>query len=448
MNHYSDMSQFIYQNFSVFKNKLVFIYESEIQQKKHKFTHTIETNNFNIQTNDAVAQHFAFYIGLSIIPYYYSLQFHKRIIVKAAIISSNSLNFFQNYFENGLAEFMYQNKIPFDLFPKLECESSVKLPDIANLSRKPRNNKYLLSHGGGKDSILSGELLSKANIPFSWFVMSYDGLRLDTIKKSIDISPQKDTFIVNQKPHPYNYAQKFVSLNGGYLGHKPMNAYLAFLGSFVAYLQNLKGFIVSNEASASVGNLKINDRDINHQYSKSFEFENNFRSFLEHNLSVGIDYFSLLRPLSEIEIAKRFLKYPKYLKAFMSCNAGIETGSWCKKCPKCLFVYLMIYAYGGKKKAMSTFDNNELLSKDDLFKLFCELAGISGHKPFECVGEIDETRVLLTKITHHDQSRFMNLFRKKFGDNKHQQELRDLEEKYSTLSNNHNIPTELFSNVF
>jgi hypothetical protein len=60
--------------------------------------------------------------------------------------------------------------------------------------------------------------------------------------------------------------------------------------------------------------------DINHQYTKSLEFEARFSEFIEENIT-NIKYFSFLRPYSEEKITELFLeKCEKIFDIFSSCN--------------------------------------------------------------------------------------------------------------------------------
>jgi hypothetical protein len=63
----------------------------------------------------------------------------------------------------------------------------------------------------------------------------------------------------------------------------------------VAYLYDYKYLVLSNELSANSGNTLWNGFEINHQYSKSLEFEKDFKNYVEENISDDLKYFSLLR---------------------------------------------------------------------------------------------------------------------------------------------------------
>jgi hypothetical protein len=166
----------------------------------------------------------------------------------------------------------------------------------------------------------------------------------------------------------------------------------------VAGIFNYKYIAFSNERSSNEGNLKYRGKIINHQWSKSFEFEKKFRNYSKKYLIPEVEYFSLLRPLYEIQIVKLFSKYPKYFPVFLSCNEAYKTVSgtkkpfkkWCGKCPKCLFVWVCLYPFLEEKKLMKIFGKN-LFEDKKLLPIMQELIGERRFKPFECVGTKKET---------------------------------------------------------
>jgi len=199
--------------------------------------------------------------------------------------------------------------------------------------------------------------------------------------------------------------KKLLKLNRkGFLnGHTPFSAYLAFLTLLVATIFEYKEIAVSNEKSSDEGNVKYLGKTINHQWSKSFEFEKKFRSYSGKYLVKNIKYFSHLRSLYEIQIAKLFSKYPKYFKIFLSCNEAYKTASgtkkpakkWCCNCSKCLFTYMILYPYLGKKELMKIFDK-DIFENKKLLLTMQQLTGEKGFKPFECVGTGKESRKALS----------------------------------------------------
>jgi hypothetical protein len=153
-----------------------------------------------------------------------------------------------------------------------------------------------------------------------------------------------------------------------------------------------KSVVASNERSSNEGTVSYLGEEINHQYSKSYEFESDFRKYAKRYLSETNNYFSLLRPLYEIQISQIFAEYPKYFQSFKSCNVGSKDDSWCKSCGKCLFVYAAIYPFVAYEQMVDIF-GEDLYQNSKLYSLFEELVGIRKQKPFECVGTREESMV-------------------------------------------------------
>ena len=189
-------------------------------------------------------------------------------------------------------------------------------------------------------------------------------------KKIMKIARCKSSIIVERK-----IDKKLLELNqkGGLNGHTPFSAYLAFLSVLCAVLFDFKFIAFSNERSSNEGNLKYLGRVINHQYSKSFDFEKKFRDYSKKYLAKNVEYFSFLRPLYEIQIAKIFSKYPQYLNAFLSCNEAYKTYSgkkkptrkWCGNAPNAS-LSLSAFVLSSKKKQLEFLERIYLQTK-----IFC-----------------------------------------------------------------------------
>jgi hypothetical protein len=167
---------------------------------------------------------------------------------------------------------------------------------------------------------------------------------------------------------------------------------------------------MSNEHSASAPNLSIDGVEVNHQYSKSLEFELDFAEYVERFISPSISYFSLLRPLAEIEIARRFAKYREYFSVFRSCNTAFRQARaargrhWCCNCPKCRFVFLALSPFVAKPDLIEIFGCN-LLDDEIQRDGFAELCGLQANKPFECVGETSESAGVMSHLADHPEWR-------------------------------------------
>ena len=215
---------------------------------------------------------------------------------------------------------------------------------------------------------------------------------------------------------------------GALNGHVPITGILSAIALASAVMFGCNAVVMSNEHSASAANLSLDGVDINHQYSKSFEFERDFAQYVERFISPSISYFSLLRPLSEIEIARRFSKYPEYFGVFRSCNTAFRQAReargrhWCCNCPKCRFVFLALSPFVAKPDLIEIFGRN-LLDDETQCEGFAELCGLRANKPFECVGETSESAGVMSHLSYHPEWRDDRVVRR-------------LHQEFPALSNN------------
>ena len=276
-----------------------------------------------------ILDNLVFHLGMMELPSYWKATCSPQIIVEAAPptgkLNTAQIAWWKNLFIQGLGEFFYQNNIDFTPKNFLTIKSlgegapasapSAKPTAFPNFASVGRSVSTLIPVGGGKDSAVTLELLKNTKI--QPFILNPKPPQLAIIKKANAKTP----IIALRTIDP-----KLLELNRkGFLnGHTPFSAYLAFLTTLTATLFDFKYIAVSNERSSNEGNMKYRGRIINHQYSKSFDFEKRFRSYSKTYLVPGLEYFSFLRPLSELQIAKIFGKFPKYFSAFL---AGITSGT-------------------------------------------------------------------------------------------------------------------------
>jgi len=189
---------------------------------------------------------------------------------------------------------------------------------------------------------------------------------------------------------------RLLALNqAGYLnGHTPFSAYLAMLGITCAVLFGYGRVIVANERSADEGNVEFLGNEVNHQYSKTLRFESTFRWYSQTYLTKDVHYFSLLRPLYELQISRLFARYPQYFGSFASCNKQQREGSWCKQCSKCLSTFTLLYPFLPAAEVTRIFAE-DLFERTEAIPMIRELLGFAEHKPFECVGTREEMLVAL-----------------------------------------------------
>jgi hypothetical protein len=198
-----------------------------------------------------------------------------------------------------------------------------------------------------------------------------------------------------------------VNAAGAHNGHVPVTAINSVIGLIIADAKGLGPVVFSNEKSSNVGNVSWLGRDVNHQWSKSIEYESLLRNVLS---AFGFNpdrYFSLLRGLSESEIADRFRDCPQYFRAFISCNRPFaldperRAASWCGHCPKCLFVFVLMAPRLGRTEVEAIFGRNLFVNNDNRVG-FEDIVGLGEHKPFECVGEYYEAAESLLKVLDDD----------------------------------------------
>jgi hypothetical protein len=192
----------------------------------------------------------------------------------------------------------------------------------------------------------------------------------------------------------------------GYLnGHVPSTAINSMIAALTALLFSYSRIVLSNERSASEGNVVHDGREVNHQHSKSLGFERLIADVLSDATGGAITYFSLLRPYSEARIAALFARESRFDHVFSSCNrnfklSGHDGPLWCGECPKCHFTFLLMASHMDYDRMMGIFGHN-FLDVPANERSFRELTGLAGQKPWECVGEIEEAAACLYVLTQH-----------------------------------------------
>lgn len=330
-----------------------------------------------------VARKIIFSLGMVEAVSYLKASCSPKMLVECGYLDKNDCDWWKKLYFGGLGEFFYRNGIDadFDNFLTIECMGK----DIDTSKEKMNLSAFsVVPVGGGKDSAVSAELVKKVTDKILFFTVNSQQARTDTV--TCAGYGEKDIIKTYRKISP-----ELLELNKqGFLnGHTPFSAIVAFLSLYCAYITGSKNIVLSNEASANEANIQ--GSNINHQYSKSYEFEKDFFEYTAKNILSDIRYFSLLRPFNELQIAAQFCRHESYLHSFRSCNAGSKNNIWCCKCPKCLFVYGILSAFLPQEKLQSIFGEN-LLNKKELENDFNGLVGLSAVKPFECVGTVSEIK--------------------------------------------------------
>jgi len=385
--------EFIYENYSWELNKgnLKISFNFKIKPDL-EFAPEIQIKNIpKTRIKKEALNNLVFHLGLIELLSYWKATCSPKIIIKAGSLSREQIKWWKGLILKGMGQFFYENKINF------RTSNFLKIHSLQESLGRPVLRKFkdrvLVPIGGGKDSIVTLEILKKTGKKINCFSLN----PTDVNKKVMQIGGCKNPIIVRRK-----IDKRLLELNKkGFLnGHTPFSAYLAFLSVLLGLIFDYKYIAFSNERSSNEGNIKYLGRIINHQYSKSFEFEKKFREYSKKYLAKNIEYFSFLRPLYEIQISKLFSQFSKYFATFLSCNDAFKTNSdrkkptekWCGKCPKCLFVFTSLYPFVEEKKLIKIFEKN-LFKDKKLIPLTEKLIGERGFKPFECVGTKKESQI-------------------------------------------------------
>ena len=421
----------IYKNYLITEidNELKIEYEFEIPNLI-TFNPTIYINKeiiTNKNLNENLLKTIVFNLGMVELISYYKCVCPKKIIIEAGYLDEFAQNWFKKLFYNGLGEFFYVNNIEVSQEELFDFEIKGQKLEIGNVDFNGIGN--LIPVGGGKDSTVSLELLKGLNN--TCFIINPKEPQLACCK----VANYKENEICTIKR---NIDKGLLELNKqGFLnGHTPFSSMVSFVTFLVAYLSNKRYIVLSNEGSAN--EPTVLDTNINHQYSKSYEYEKDFNEYTKKYFNIDINYFSLLRPIKEIQIAMMFSNYKKYHKIFKSCNVGSKSipWNWCCDCPKCLFVYIILSPFLTKEERIDIF-GREVYDNENLKTSFLELIGVNETKPFECVGTIDEVIFSLNKFIEKNNE--LPYLVKLYKDNYY----KDLDIDLSYIEETeHNVPIE------
>lgn len=373
--------EFEIENLTIFKPRI------EILKKEFKFK----------DINSNIVENIVFNLGMIEAISYFKSTCSPLFFIKCGKIDTFQEKWFKKLYYLGLGEFRYVNNITISEndFVKFISEGS----EVKIEQSQEELDGIIIPVGGGKDSNVTLDLLKEYKDKSLAFCIGSKKVSLECAR----IAGYENNQIIEVKRI---IDKNLIDLNSkGFLnGHTPFSAVVAFITYLCSYLLGKKYIALSNEDSANESN--VNGEKINHQYSKTIEFENDFREYADKYLKTGVEYFSMLRPISELQIAMLFSKLEDFHQVFKSCNVGSKTEpwKWCCNCPKCLFVYTILSPFLYKEKLINIF-GEDLFKREDLLKTFIELCGYGETKPFECVGTYSEVRYAISKtIENLDKS--------------------------------------------
>ena len=328
---------------------------------------------------------------------YYKAAVPPRIRIDGYDIDADTAALLESIYLNGLGEFAYRNG--------LDLHGRIRFPhrDGADAAAPPAglHEHALVAIGGGKDSLVSIEALRTLGVEqtVTWIggsqliaaCAAQTGLPTLNIGRAL-------------APQLFEYNRQ-----GAWNGHIPVTAVNSAILVLTALLHGVDQVVFSNERSASYGSMIVGEdgtttKEVNHQWSKGWAFESTFGAYLQARVAKDLNYYSLLRPLSELAVARQFAKSARYDGFFSSCNRNFHilgerpVSRWCGVCPKCHFVFLALAPFMPKPRLVGIFGRN-LLDDPAQTAGYDALLEYQDHKPFECVGEGRESRAAMAALT-------------------------------------------------
>lgn len=322
---------------------------------------------------------------------YYKAAAPLEVACEAGTPGPAAVALLEALYAEGLGEFAYEaglDALPRPRFPVGPPPASAPAPAV------PSSPRVLVPIGGGKDSIVALEVVRRAGLDAALFSLRDAA----PIARTVEVAGLP-RLLVDRALDPH-----LLELNaqGALNGHVPITAIVSCVAALVAALHGFDLVTFANERSASEGNLVFDGVEINHQFSKSFRAERLLAAALAEAGSPAL-VLSLLRPASELGIARAFARLDAFHHAFSSCNRNFHLdpakrgAAWCRDCPKCRFVWLALAPFLGPDVLEDVF-GGAMFRDAAQVEGFALLAATGGHKPFECVGSEDESLAALTLL--------------------------------------------------
>jgi hypothetical protein len=389
---------FKYKDFSISNDRRMsaFRYSVVTEDSVYEFKETLKWPEALKEGKAIDSLHISLHIALGMS--YYKTFIPPEIELPYELTQSDA-DFWNKVFTEGLGEFLYKNDLDSSIVANFKATPGSTASTDTNLTLRATT---MLGIGGGKDSIVAGELLKEIKTKVKGFVLATKsntgvtkdvaetmGIDLLVVERTID--PQIK--YVNDLPQSYN-------------GHIPVSAIIALVGAMVAVNNESSYIAVGNESSASIPQITWRGDAINHQWSKSFEFEKMFQKYLHETVSEDVHYFSAIRPLSSVAVARIFAMYPKYFNIFTSDNSQFKIDNenselrWTKDSSKMLSSFILLSPWMKEEDLISAFGLNPL-DNESQEEMFVSLLGKSDKPVLDCVGTPEELIASLAQLTSY-----------------------------------------------
>lgn len=335
----------------------------------------------------------------------------------AQFVTKEFSKLWQELFKNIWAQWRYENGLPEYSGPVIKVSSSTK-PLIIDRTTKFR--KFLLPCGGGKDSLLSLRLMKVSGLDYE--TASYSDsiygahekqhLLIERLIKShsSEILNNRIWIFDDFMDSPVLLLNDKIDIKTLAAGETPFSVFALIP---LALAKGFTDLAYGHERSANKGNMiwELTGEDVNHQWGKSKYAEASLSSYVKKNLVDRLNYFSLLGFMHDAAIFNLLSTDLANICFTHSCN--IEK-PWCKRCPKCAYVWLNYAAYLPEDILKKTIEGNLFDTPENLL-WFSQMLGLEEHTPFECIGQVEEARLAFTLCRIKGlKGKAMDLFVKRF----------------------------------
>lgn len=393
-----------------------------------------------------IAAYIALFEGMklcSLFPKTYDI---SRIV---AYLETQALELFVKIYQGVFGQHWYENQVTDYQQPEIIYSQPLGESTLGKILGD--NSTILTGCGGGKDSIVAIKILEEANLPFATMQYSHSVYGKADLQHNLISEVVTETHPV--KTHRISIIDDFLdfplfplyfSENSGITA--PETPVSIFESLPLMLYEGYKSLSLANEKSANTGNLFWDElgKEVNHQWGKGLEAEQMLNAFIQNHLLSNFTYFGILQPVYDFRIFKKLSHYPGFLPKIHSCNIKKP---WCKKCPKCAYIWLGLMSRFDPIAVDRVFGVN-LFDDPDLLMIFRQMIGLEEHTPFECIGEIDESRLAMKQCLAKGLfGKALDLFeREVLSDSSIDWE--KLEEKYDKVyTQDHSIPNEIFQKI-
>jgi hypothetical protein len=327
---------------------------------------------------------------------YYKVAAPALVVVESTSLTSDELEFHRRLYDDGLREFVVANGL--DVPRRVEIRAGLATTAWQASGAAVRPGGLVVPIGGGKDSMVLIEAVK--HLKPRLFAVNPHPLVLDLAAQT-----GLELIVVRRRLSP-----SLLELNraGALNGHVPITAIVSLIAVAGSFLYGYDAIAMAVERSASEETRSVNGVPVNHQFSKSLEFERLFQSLVATSIDPELSYASALRPYSELAIARAFARLTEYHSLFCSCNTAFRQSAsvdarWCGNCPKCRFVGLMLAPFM-EPGALTAIIGVDLFAQADQISGFAALMS-DEDKPFECVGERRESAAAMRMLSEQPRWR-------------------------------------------